>query len=164
MPRRLDAGAGVAALGALLILVSLFLDWYGTDRQGVSAWTVFEVIDLVLATIALLAISTFLSRSGFERRLPEAPLLLLGGGALVVVFSQLVNKPPAVAGSDAGLETGAWLGLAGAALLLAGALMSVARVSLALSVEHRERMERQPAPRADPDTETVKLTPPEPPV
>ena len=160
-PRRLDAGAIVAAVGAVLLLVSLFLDWYGDGDDGVSAWRVFEALDLVLAAIALLALSAFAHRAGIERRLPDAPLLLLGAVALLVVFSQLVNDPPRVAGFDPELEIGAWLGLAGAAILLAGALMSVARVSLALSVEHRERAPSAAPSAAGPETETVKLTPPD---
>lgn len=164
--RRLDAGAVVAALGALLLLVSLFLDWYGDGGDdGVSAWTVFEALDLLLAAIALLAVSTCLSRTGVERRLPDVSLVLLAALALTIVFSQLVNDPPRVAGLDPQLEIGAWLALAGAAILLAGALMSVARVSLAFSVEHREGrpVDEPPRPAADPETETVKLTPPDPP-
>ena len=159
--RRLDAGAMVAALGAVLLLVSLFLDWYGNGDEGVSAWTVFETLDLVLAAIALLSISTFLSRTGLERRLPDVPLVLLAGAALVIVFSQLVNDPPRVAGLDPQLEIGAWLGLAGTAIMLAGALMSVARVSLNVSVEHREPRpvdEPSPPPAAS-ETQTVKLPP-----
>jgi hypothetical protein len=150
MSRRVDAGAAVAALGGLLLIVTLFLDWYGDDGEGYSAWTVFEVIDLALAAIALLAISTFLSISDVEPRLPRAPLLLLGGAALVLTASQLIDAPPAVATSELDPQTGAWLALAGSALLLAGAFMSVARVSF--SVEQRES---PPPPRAEP--ETVKL-------
>ena len=153
--RQLDAGAAVAAAGAVLLLVSLFLDWYGDDGQGYSAWTLFEVIDLLLAGIALIAISTFLSRSGIEPRLPRAPLLVLGGAALVLTVSQLIDAPPAVALGEFDIQTGAWLALAGSALLLAGAFMSVARVSF--SVEQR-------ATRAsEAETETVKMPPPDPP-
>ena len=155
MARRLDAGSIVAAAGAALLLVSLFLDWYGDDGEGFSAWTIFEVIDLLLAAIALLAISTFLSRAEIEPRLPQVPLLLLGGAALVLTASQLIDEPPAVALSDFELQTGAWLALAGSALLLAGAFMSVARVSF--SVEHREPRVSTPPP----ETETVKMRPPD---
>lgn len=158
MMRRLDAGVVVAALGALLLLVSLFLDWYGRDdREGVSGWTVFEAIDLLLAAVALLALSTVLSRAGIERRLPEVSLLLLGSIALAVVFSQIVHDPPRLAGLGPELKVGAWLALAGAALLTAGAVMSIARVSLALSVEHRAPRPGTPPP----EPETVKLTDPE---
>jgi carbon starvation protein CstA len=151
--RPLDAGAAVAAAGAVLLLVSLFLDWYGDDRHGYSAWTVFEVVDLVLAAIALVTLSTFLSTSGVEPRLPRAPLLVLGSAALVLTASQLIDGPPATALTQFDLQTGAWLALAGSALLLAGAFMSVARVSF--SVEQRD-------PRAA-ETETVKMPPPDPP-
>jgi hypothetical protein len=147
----LDAGGLVATAGAVLLLVSLFLDWYGDDGEGFSAWTLFEVIDLLLAGIALLAVSTFLSRE-VDSRLPRAPLLLLGGAALVLTASQLIDEPPAVALSEFDLQTGAWLALAGSALLLAGAFMSVARVSF--SVEHREPRTGSPPP----ETDTVKLS------
>ena len=150
-PRRVDAGAVVAAAGALLLLVSLFLDWYGDRNEGYSAWTVFEVIDLLLAAIALITISTFLSRVEIEPRMPQAPLLLLGAAALVLTAAQLIDEPPAVALSGFELQTGAWLALAGSALLLAGAFMSVARVSF--NVERREPRPGTPPP----ETETVKL-------
>jgi len=149
--RRLDAGVAVAAVGAVLILVSLFLDWYG-DPVNETAWRVFEVLDLVLAAIALWIIASFLRRVGVDGRLPDAPLLLLGAVALAIVFSQLVNDPPRVAGSDASVAEGAWLALAGSALVLAGAIMSVARISF--SVEHREP---RAAPPPETETETVKL-------
>jgi hypothetical protein len=151
-PRRLDAGAVVAAAGALLLLVSLFLDWYGDRDEGFTAWTVFELIDVLLAAIAVLTLSTFLSRSEIESRLPQVPLLVLGSAALVLTASQLIDKPPVVALSELELQTGAWLALAASALLLAGAFMSVARVSF--SVEHREPRVGSPPP----ETETVKLT------
>ena len=169
--RRLDAGAMVAALGAVLLIVSLFLDWYGDGDDGVTAWTVFEILDLLLAGLALLAISTFLSRAGVQRHLPDVSLVLLACAALVVVFSQLVNDPPRVAGFDTQLEVGAWFALAGAGIMLAGGLMSVARVSFSFSVEHREphradepARPAEPGPAAaEPDTETVKLSPQDPP-
>ena len=40
-------------LGALLLLVSLFLDWYEPD---VTAWEAFEVLDLLMAALALAAL------------------------------------------------------------------------------------------------------------
>jgi hypothetical protein len=132
--RRIDAGPVLAALGGLLLLISLFLDWYENDISGEasSAWTVFEVLDLLLAGIALAALTVLAGL--FARRLPLAPrtLLPLGVIAFLVVGSQLINPPPA-AEEDAAVEPGAWLALAGSALLLAGAIMSFARVSLAVA-------------------------------
>lgn len=153
LTRRLDAGALVAAGGGTLLFVSLFLDWYGDEADAISAWTVFELIDLLLAGVALLAISTCLHRAGVDRRLPDVSLVVLGLAALVLVASQLVNHPPAVNGGDLDAETGAWLALAGAALILAGAVMSIARVSF--SVERRESAAPPPA-----QAETVRLDDP----
>ena len=82
----------------------------------------------------------------------------------MLVVSQLVDQPPAVAFSELDPQTGAWLALAGAALVLAGGFMSVARVSFALSVESREPPPAPAPPPAQPETETVKLTQPDRPV
>ena len=56
-----------------------------------------------------------------------------------------MNDPPAVAGPNGRDQaTGIWLALGGAALMVAGAVLSTARI--AISVEPRER----PQSRADP--------------
>jgi hypothetical protein len=132
--RRIDAGPVLAALGGLLLLISLFLDWYEEDVSGekATAWNVFEVLDLVLAASALAALVVFAGL--FAHRLPLAPrsLLPLGVVAFVVAGSQLIDPPPIV-DEDSSVEAGAWLALAGSALMLAGAIMSFARVSLAFA-------------------------------
>ena len=50
MTRRLEAGPLLVTLGALLLLVSLFLDWFA---GGATAWQAFEVWDLVLFVLAV---------------------------------------------------------------------------------------------------------------
>src|SRR2546426_10703560 len=122
MSRRLnvDAGPLVTIAGSLLLFVSLFLDWY---EPGVSAWTVFEVIDLLLALSALVAIviSVELIRPGLLPipAIPRAERLVVTAGtvALVLVSSQLLNHPPAA--QHEAVKLGAWLGLAGAAVMFA---------------------------------------------
>ena len=133
MASRINPGPLVAALGALLLLVSLILDWY---EPGYSAWTVFEAHDLLLAAVALAALAIGLAALGvlagplralgsYGRALP-----VLGVLALVVVVSQLLNHPPAAVGRDP--ELGAWLGLVGAVVLTPGGALSIARVSVDL--------------------------------
>ena len=46
MTRRLEAGPLLVTLGALLLLVSLFLNWYTGE---ITAWQGFEVWDLLSA-------------------------------------------------------------------------------------------------------------------
>ena len=48
MPERINGGQALVAVGAIVLIVSLFLSWY---EPGRTAWTVFEVWDVVLAAI-----------------------------------------------------------------------------------------------------------------
>ena len=43
MTRRIEAGPVLVGLGALVVLVSVFLDWY---QPNVTAWEAFEALDL----------------------------------------------------------------------------------------------------------------------
>ena len=64
--------------------------------------------------------------------------LLVAALALVIVLTQVVNDPPAIAARDGNdQDIGIWLALAGAALMVAGAVLSTARIAIA--VEPRER-------------------------
>lgn len=129
--REIQAGPLLAAAGAILLLVALFLDWY----DEFSAWTIFELVDLVLAALALAAIASALSSFGFPRWVSLRALPAIGAAAFVLVASQLLNHPPA--GTDRELELGAWLGFIGAIAMLVGGLVSVARVSFAVNVSER---------------------------
>jgi hypothetical protein len=130
MARRLNAGEILSALGATLLLVSLFLDWYEPD---LSAWTVFELIDITLAAIA---VGTLVSTVGDWLGRPasaagEHALAFLAGGALIIVAASLIDPPPAAL--DSTPEAGAWLALAGAIVMLAGSLLRDVRLSIVIA-------------------------------
>lgn len=129
-PRSFEAGLLLTGAGAVLLLISLFLEWYEPELD---AWTVFEVWDLVLATAALAALVAIAGRMGVGTPRPSSWLLVPAVVAFVVVVSQLIDHPPA-AGADSDPETGIWLALVGASLMLAGVLLAVARISVALNV------------------------------
>jgi len=153
MRHRIEAGPLIGALGALILLVSLFLDWFEPD---LSAWTVFEVLDLVLAGLALAALIP-VARS-ITPNVPPGPrhyLLIIGLAALVVVASQLIQHPPAGVGRAP--ELGAWLGLGGAVLMALGGALSEAKISVALDVEPRERA--TPAPHDEAASEAAAVEP-----
>jgi hypothetical protein len=123
-----EAGSLVAAFGALLTFVSLFLKWFD---PGGSAWTVFEIIDLLLAALALGTLVLSGARLGVIRRPAwRLPLWVPGATAFVLIVSQLINHPPAAQGSH--IKTGAWIALVGTALMLAGGLLGRARVVIAI--------------------------------
>ena len=147
--RRIPFGPLVAGVGAVLLLVSLFLDWY----DDFTAWTVFEVLDLVLAAVAIASLLSLARELGIGpvRRtiLGAGALLPLAATALVVVVSQALNHPPAA--DDFGKEFGLWLALAATLVMLAGAILASTRISLALDVEPRSAAE--PGPRAEPEVD-----------
>jgi hypothetical protein len=135
---RFDAGTGLVAIGAVLLLVSLFIDWY---RPGGDAWAVFESVDLILAgaaIAALLALAPRLGNGGLGRAIP-----IVSAAAFVVVAVQLIDPPPVVSDSD--LKTGAWLALAATAVMAAGSLLGAASISVTVDVRGRERRRRAAA-------------------
>src|SRR5688500_1722991 len=97
-------GALMAAIGGLLLIVSLALDWFGRF----SGFNSFVFLDLLLVALGLVALATLAVALGLlHTRLPPGTLLAVGILALVVVASQLINHPPI--GIDRDPETGAWL-------------------------------------------------------
>jgi hypothetical protein len=152
---RFDAGTGLIAIGAVLLLVSLFVDWY---RPGGDAWAVFEAIDLALAgaaICALLAVAPRLGSGGLGRALP-----IIAAAAFAIVVVQLIDPPPIVADSD--LETGAWLALAATAIMAGGALLGAASISVTVAVRGRERRRRTAAIDARDSPPEAAETPPSP--
>ena len=136
----IPVGPVLAAIGAILLIVSLFLSWYDAPPgNGISGFTVFEFLDLLLTALAVvmlvaLADAIGLIRSGLRSGIPVVAAAL----ALVIVLTQIVNDPPAVAARDGNeQDIGIWLALAGAALMVAGSVLSTARIAIA--VEPRER-------------------------
>jgi hypothetical protein len=150
LTRRFDIGPILLALGALLLLVGLFLDWYGP----LSAWDAFEVTDVLLAALgvaALIAAAGLLAPEAeyVDRRLTP----WIAGAAFVLVVAELLNPPPGASGESLG--TGAWLALAGVVIIAAGTVLSLGRVSLAVAVEGRDRRRRVAAvDHQGPPTET----------
>lgn len=138
MRERFDAGTGLVAVGAVLLLVSLFIDWY---KPGGDAWAVFESLDLALTAAAmcgLLAVAPRFGSGGLGRALP-----IITAAAFAVVVVQLFDPPAAVADSD--LATGAWLALAATAIMAGGALLGAASISVTVDVRGRERRRRTAA-------------------
>jgi hypothetical protein len=124
----LPIGPFVAAIGAVLLIVSLFLDWYEGDLEG---FTVFEFLDLLLVLLALATIASLAGGLGLLRPAPSPSIsFAVSLFTVLVVLSQILNDPPAVANGDAGKEIGIWLALGGAALMVVGSVLAYARISL----------------------------------
>jgi peptidoglycan/LPS O-acetylase OafA/YrhL len=156
MTRRLEAGPLLVTLGALLLLVSLFLAWFDGE---ITAWEAFEVWDLALFVLALGAIAAGMGLTTQDIELIDRRVLPAGVLAVaVIVASQIIDPPPAAAGLDP--DTGAWIALGAALLMCAGALLTFGRVRFAVTVEEREPRRRRVAAvdargPADPTTDNI---------
>jgi hypothetical protein len=155
MTRRFEVGPILAALGALLLLVSLFLEWYGPFN----AWDSFEVVDVLLAALGVAALVVAFGQLvpdldvGERRWLPWIVVAVA-----VLVAAELVDPPPVAGEED--VEQGAWLAFAAALIMLAGAVLTVGRISFAIAVEGRELRERVAVLDHRQDTtETAALAP-----
>jgi hypothetical protein len=135
MTRRLEAGPLLVTLGALLLLVSLFLAWYAGE---IAAWEAFEVWDLVLFVLALASIAAGLGLTTQDAELVDRRFLPAGVLAVAaIVSSQIIDPPPAAAGQDP--DTGAWMALGAALVMCLGAVLTFGRLHVALTVEGRDQ-------------------------
>jgi hypothetical protein len=146
MRRRIDAGELVAAVGGALVLVALFLDWFGPA----TGWQVFEALDLVLTALAATAIAVGASSIGSAGAGGGRWLLPVGLALVAIVVVQIAEPPPVAAELDA--KTGAWLALAGAVLVLVGGIAHVLRIDVTVTVEPRDARARVPAVDRRPGT------------
>jgi hypothetical protein len=145
---RLPVGPLVATIGAILLIVSLFLDWY----DDLSGFTVFEFLDLLLVLLALAMIVSLADGMGLVRTAVSPGVTLAAALlALLVVISQIINAPPV--GYDRDQEIGIWLALGGSALMAVGGLLGYAQISLAVEARPRQR------PDAPPDEATTVAAP-----
>ena len=137
-PVDLAIAAG-AALGSLLLFISLFLDWYsidevdGDDSVTIGGWSAFEFTDvvIVLAILATIVLVAQRVRGGSEGAGP--PLVIVGCVVFVFVVLQLLSGHPTIevltadptteGEVEASLGIGAWLGLLGAIVLLAAGVL-----------------------------------------
>jgi hypothetical protein len=155
MTRRFEVGPILVALGAIVLLVSLFLDWYGS----LTAWEAFEVVEVLLVALAVTALVIAIGQLspdldyGDRRWLPAVVL-----GIALLVAAEIINPPPAAGGEDP--TTGAWLAFAAALVMFAGTVLTFGRVRFAVAVEQRQTRERVPVVDNRQDTtETAAVTP-----
>ena len=173
--RRFEIGPLLVAVAALVLLVSLFLEWYA----GQTAWDAFEVADVMLALLAVLALVAAAGMIAPELAYLDRGVLPVAAiAATVLVTAEILSPPPGLAGADP--EAGAWIAFAASLAMLAGTVLSFGRVSFSVAVEGREPRQRvaavdhrppttesgavvpQPAAEAEPEPETAATVADEP--
>ena len=127
----------IAAGGGLLLIISLFLNWYKVSAEGAlvdisvsaSGWDALGFIDILLFVIGIGAIALAALRAfGMSDRVPIPTgfaLLILGGIAtLLVIFRLLVIPDADVDGIDIGRSIGVFVALIAALATLVGGWLS----------------------------------------
>jgi hypothetical protein len=121
--RRLRVGEWIVGACGVLILVALFAPWYGNPSS--SAWEAFTILDVILALLALAALSVPLVTA--THRVPAVPLAiesltaLFGSIGVLLVVIRVLNLPDDLHGREWGL----WLGLVAALGIAGGALVAL---------------------------------------
>jgi hypothetical protein len=153
--RRLRAGEWIAGAAGVVLLVSLFLDWY----DGRSAWESLAVLDVIVAIVALSAIAIPIVTAAY--RVPALPLAhqsltaLVGSGSLLLVVGRVLNLPDSASSRDLGL----WMALVASFALVAGAFLAMRDERRAAPGRHNDltgvpvpaarEIETLPAPRPE---------------
>ena len=114
--------------------VSLFLDWYEVDEGAtgdnatiaLKGWDSFESTDTVMVLAAIAVLALVLRSPPYVAR----AVMIVGALAAGFIVVQLVDQP-AILGfvdrADLSLKIGAYLGLLGALLVVAGGALSSPR-------------------------------------
>ncbi len=131
---RVRAPLLVSLVGAVLMPASLFLDWYEIkegatgDNSAISlkGWDAFESTDTVMVLAAIAALVLIVMAPAYVAR----ALMFVGALATGFIAVQLIDQPAIlgfVDSADLSLKIGAYLGLLGALLVVAGGAISSAR-------------------------------------
>jgi hypothetical protein len=101
---RLTTGDMIAGVGGIVLLISLFLPWYGVSvdiadvsvSESASGWEVLGFIDILLFLISVGAIAIVVAKAvgALPAELP-APVVLLGLGtvAVLLVIFRIIDIP-----------------------------------------------------------------------
>lgn len=151
-----DLSTALVAIGAVAVLISLFLDWYGDPGQD--AFATFELTDWLLVALAVGALVVVGTNSWSGGGAPNNRLAWICGALAFLVIVQVIDPPPSARGSDR--DIGAWLALGGAVLMVAGAVLALAQISVTIDVTERERRRRTAAvdARAESDPSEAPTT------
>jgi hypothetical protein len=157
--RRLRAGEWIVGVSGLVLLVALFLAWYGDEAGTRTGWQSLGALDVVLAVVALAALAIPVVTA--VHRVPAVPLAhqslvtLAGLLALLLILIRVLNMPDWAVEREWGL----WLGLAATVGIVAGALLAMRDERLTRESRHTDltgvpvasprEIETLPAPRPE---------------
>src|SRR5262249_60428601 len=121
-PATVSRGTWVAGIGALVLLISVFLEWYnasvsggfGGISVGGSGWDATDIAKLValLALVALVLIRIELFATTVNLPYPASMILIgIGGLSTLLVLFKIIDKPDAPSPINVGLSYGIFVAL-----------------------------------------------------
>jgi hypothetical protein len=123
--KRLRLGELLALLGAVSLLVLMFLPWYKGAAGKLTAWDEFGAVDvLILVAVAaalVLAVATVTERTTAVPVAAAVWTTFFAIVATVAIVVQLLDQP----GDSLGLCPSAWLALLASLMVVAGAWQSM---------------------------------------
>lgn len=163
-------GEWLAGASGVVLLVSLFLDWYGPLAEPkFTAWEAFSVIDVVLAAAAIwaiaLAVMTALDRSQAVPTAMASLLVYVVLLALALLLYRVISPPGHLQSvplpgtratgynptADPSREIGLWIGLAAMVGVAAGAMASLRDDRFPRVVREQNRVEVRTLPTPPPE-------------
>ena len=123
--RKARNGDWIALVGGVVLIVALFLPWYGQGGETLSGWQELSIIDVLLCLCALFGVAQWFFIT--QQPTPALPLAVAGLTAwagVVATILALVRVIDAPA-DGLGLEYGAFVALGAAVGLFTGAWRSL---------------------------------------
>jgi hypothetical protein len=117
----------IAAGGGALLILSLFIGWFGGGDESFNAWKTFSLADIALLVIALAAIALGAAHAtGNAANLPGflKPSLLKWLGAVALTITLLFAIELTSGQFEADLKFGAILAVLASAAILAGGILN----------------------------------------
>ncbi len=127
MLNRLSRGDQITLAGAAVLVISLFLPWYGIKSGGIdlgglgtaSAFEAMDLLDLLLLVIGVGAIVLTLLAARGGLKTDAGPLVAAGGAlAVLIILFRIVDQPGP--NDFIVVKYGAFLGLIAAAVMAGG--------------------------------------------
>jgi hypothetical protein len=134
--KALDRGEAIAALGGLVLLLSLFLDWYSLGDKyasingchgpnaGCTGWSALTILRFFLILVAVApGVLAWVIIRGHALSWPRGELTAVFAlsGLTFIIFRGLVDKPGSPSGQIT-IDFGWFIALLGGLLILAGSI------------------------------------------
>ncbi len=139
----------IAAGGGLLLFISLFITWIGIPEfESLSAWEFFDILDIVLALIAVIVVAIgVMLATGNTANLPATPGAIVTTASLIAfsMVAAFVLDPFTFQDVSVDREFGTFLSLIATIVMLVGG-MQIGKTPVA----PRTRVQEPPSPPPPP--------------